>query len=356
MSIHTRHMPSVHRFPSHRSAGVSLIEVMVAIVIGLFLLGGVTQVYLVSKQTYRFQEDLARLQESGRFALEILSKDLRMAGYIGCTTAAAFANAIAGAPGDWRFDFSHAIYGYDNGPTGFPSEFQTDAHSGTDALVVMRGDSEQSYLVKTQASATAAIELATAHNLAQGDTVLVTDCTQSALFRKSGTSTSDVEHATGTNCDARLGGTYDCDDVSTAINYSYGPDARVMGTSIKAYYVGDSEQPNVPALFRERLLASGGTQAEELVQGVENMQVLYGVDTDATPDGVANQYKAAGTVTSTEWPNVVSVRIALLMRSANEVASSPQTYWYQDASHTPGDRYLRREFATTVRLRNRGLL
>jgi type IV pilus assembly protein PilW len=330
---------------------------MVAIVIGLFLLGGVTQVYLVSKQTYRFQEDLARLQESGRFALEILTKDLRMAGYIGCTTAAAFANTIAGAPGDWRFDFSRAIYGYDNGPSGFPSEFQGDVHSGTDSLVVMRGDSDQSYLVKNQASATAPIELAAAHNLAQGDAVLVTDCVQSALFRKSGTSTTEVEHATGTNCDGRLGGTYDCDDVSTAINYSYGPDAKVLGTSIKAYYVGDSEEPNVPALFRERLLAAGTTQAEELVQGVENLQVLFGVDTDlAAPDGVANQYKSASAVSAAEWPNVVSVRIALLLRSANEVASSPQNYWYQDASHAPGDRYLRREFAATVRLRNRGLL
>ena len=64
-----------------RQRGISLVEIMVALLLSLFLMGGVIQIYLSSKQTYRTQEGNSRLQENGRFAMEILSRQIRMAGY-----------------------------------------------------------------------------------------------------------------------------------------------------------------------------------------------------------------------------------------------------------------------------------
>jgi type IV pilus assembly protein PilW len=64
--------------------GMTLIEIMIALLIGAFLLGGVLQIFISSKQTYRMQENLSRLQENGRFAMEFLSRDIRMAGYWDC--------------------------------------------------------------------------------------------------------------------------------------------------------------------------------------------------------------------------------------------------------------------------------
>jgi type IV pilus assembly protein PilW len=65
-------------------AGMTLIEIMISLLIGFFLLAGVLQIFSASQQTYRMQSNLSRLQENGRFALDFLAHDIRMAGYWGC--------------------------------------------------------------------------------------------------------------------------------------------------------------------------------------------------------------------------------------------------------------------------------
>ena len=72
----------------HSQTGISLIEIMIALLIGTFLLGGVLQIFIGSKQTYRMQENLSRLQENGRLALDLIGRDIRMTGYWGCLARA----------------------------------------------------------------------------------------------------------------------------------------------------------------------------------------------------------------------------------------------------------------------------
>ena len=66
--------------------GFTLIELMIAMLIGVFLMGGVIQIFLSAKQAYRLQENLSRLQENGRFAMDFITKDVRMAGFAGCAS------------------------------------------------------------------------------------------------------------------------------------------------------------------------------------------------------------------------------------------------------------------------------
>jgi len=68
----------------YTQGGISVVEIMVSIAISLILLAGVMQIMFTNKQTYRVQEAFARLQENGRFAMDFLAKDIRMAGFIGC--------------------------------------------------------------------------------------------------------------------------------------------------------------------------------------------------------------------------------------------------------------------------------
>ncbi|MFT5084284.1 MAG: type IV pilus assembly protein PilW, partial [Lentisphaeria bacterium] len=89
---------------------------------------------------------------------------------------------------------------------------------------------------------------------------------------------------------------------------------------------------------------------EELVQGVENVQVLYGFDSNGS--GVANRYLDADGLAFGDWANVVSVRLHLLFRSFVAVASEPQVYRFADATYTPTDRFLRQEVISTIALRN----
>jgi type IV pilus assembly protein PilW len=94
----------------------------------------------------------------------------------------------------------------------------------------------------------------------------------------------------------------------------------------------------------------------ELASDVENMQILYGEDTDATPDGTANRYVESTTVPALDYEKVVSVRIALLVRSANQVAASLNTSTYDllGAVFDPADdRRVRRVYVATITLRNR---
>jgi type IV pilus assembly protein PilW len=80
----------------HRQGGLSLIELMIALLVGLLLLGGLIQIYVSSKQGYNAQEQLARMQESGRFAMDLITRDLRRAGYWGGNRNLA---VITGNPG-----------------------------------------------------------------------------------------------------------------------------------------------------------------------------------------------------------------------------------------------------------------
>lgn len=85
--------------------GLSLVELMVALVLGLVLMTGIIQVFLSSRQTYASNEAMARMQENGRFALEFISRSARLAGYaekiyIGGTPLPIVRPSCAGQPGD----------------------------------------------------------------------------------------------------------------------------------------------------------------------------------------------------------------------------------------------------------------
>jgi type IV pilus assembly protein PilW len=101
-----------------------------------------------------------------------------------------------------------------------------------------------------------------------------------------------------------------------------------------------------PALFRHEF----NQPPQELVEGVEDMQILYGVDNDT--DGFPNQYMPANLVA--DFEEVVAVRVQLLLQSMNDfVADVPQTYTFNGATVTPGDRRIRQVFTSTIALRNR---
>jgi type IV pilus assembly protein PilW len=75
---------------------MTLIEIMISLLIGVFLIGGVLQIFINTRQTYRMQENLSGMQENGRFALSFFSNDMRMADFRECPTSPSVATAVAG--------------------------------------------------------------------------------------------------------------------------------------------------------------------------------------------------------------------------------------------------------------------
>jgi len=336
-----------------RQCGMTLVEIMVALTISIVLLTGVVEIMLSSKQTYRVQEGVARLQENARFASQFLSEDLRMAGFSGCSSATTpnnIADLNSDAIADNYYNFTtDGLQGFEYGDlpvnlTATDTLTTADVVSNTDVIVLMYGSTNEALqLTGNLTTVNANIQLTQTNMFAANDILFITDCTMSDIFAatnvSSGSGTTTIAHANSVNTDNKL-------------SKAYGPDAMVMSMVKVAYYIG-TNAAGIPSLFRKRMVGSN-MQTEELVEGVENMQLLYGEDLDA--DGIANRYIKANNVGN--FTNVVSVRLALLMQTPNEVNTQADTKTYpllDTVIDPPNDRRLRRIFSTTVKLRNRSL-
>ncbi|WP_413436834.1 PilW family protein [Sulfuriferula sp. GW1] len=361
---------------SRSERGFTLIEMMISLTLGMILIVGVGYAYVGSRQTYRLQDNLARMQEGARYAFETMAFDIRMAGLTGCK-ASTTANVL-NPSATWYADlFNQPLTGYEGGVSTFPTDISASVLTG-DALAVLRADNSKEYIVANHNPASAQFDLTAVSDLQAGEILTVTDCHHAAVFQMSGpaaTGTANVVHNTGAvvtpgNCTKGLGSPVLCTALGTS--YTFPPNSRIMRLSGDLYYIG-TNPAGEPALFRQRLTQAGGvttTTAEELVEDVQDMQITYGVDTtpaatgnvDDPGDGAVDEYVTAdqvtvdapGTTNAKKWARVLSVRISLLMRTSDDnITTAPQTYTFNGVTTAPADRRLRKVFTTTIAIRNR---
>jgi type IV pilus assembly protein PilW len=351
--------------------GMTLVELLVAMALGSVLLGGIVQVFVGSKQAYSFNEELGLIQENARFAIEFITRDVRMAGSWGCNKDIPVVNTLNPivGPGNWKTNLTDGLGGFDGNDTGnavftgtpaeFPNVTPPAVTAGTvpisDVMTVSRLDTGAALRVTGHNAGPAASLQLSGHNFNKGDILIVTDCEQSSIFQHASVSTMNVIHSTGGggltpgNCTKGLGhGPVPLCSSTNGNSKQYGNDARVMAVSISAYYV-DVAANGLPALYVKSVGNNAVATPNELVQGIENIQVLYGEDIDA--DGVPNRYVDATNVGT--WANVVAAKIYLLARSFVTVASEPQDFSFMGTVYTPTDRFLRQEFISTVKIRNK---
>ena len=235
------------KYPLYKQQGLTLIELMVALVISLLILAGLFTVYQSNNRAYRISDGLVRVQENGRFALDFIVRELRMAGFPAIDSN--LRNQVGGTEG--------------TGP------------NNSDTLI--------------------------------------------------------IRNNTGNDC------------IGTA----------VAGVVQNTYTIVDTGRTNKQGNAIMALDCNG----TELVEGIENLQVLYGVDTDAERDGIPNRYVDADNVAvvSNGWQRVVTVRIALLANSGEELAtvSSARSFRMLGTNLGPyNDSLIRREYISTVLLNN----
>ena len=314
-----------------KQGGVTLLELLIAVVVALLLLGGLIQVYLSNKQSYNAQEQLARMQESGRFAMDLVTTDLRRSGYWGGSVAI---NRIErGNPGHeapkhecaadnkwgrmvrWRvsgLDNKNDLY--DDCATSY-SNYEGELF-GSDILTL-----------RYAGPAPAAVILP--------DGLYLRDNTESGVIMTGAQAgnlpVNDPEPVSG-------------DSVPNVV--------RPLVSN--AYYVGDSGrtcpggQP-IPALMRARLNPQDGIpEEEEIASGVERWEVLYLLGNDYV-DATAVDAAANG------WLNVSAVRVWALVRGECPEQGLQDTNTYilgGEAGYTPDDSYRRQLYVSTVMLRN----
>jgi type IV pilus assembly protein PilW len=335
--------------------GISFVEILVSLVISLFLLGGIIQVYIGNKAAYTFSNSISRVQENGRYALDVMTQDLRLAGFWGCavfdendtSNITSNLNTEGGGYDDEIYDFINqgAIEGTDN-----------DGLNGSDSLT-LRGAKPNQVNVHPPYNENSSANLHVTANdeIVPGDIVMVSNCLGADIFQVSNTTTSTKasQNAIVHNTGAGSPGNYNPDNCrggnAHCLSQTYGADSAMFELQTVRYTIAAGESGE-PALFR----SENGIDAE-LIDGIEEMQVLYGVDTD--DDDFPNQYMdgtalaANATVTSSD---IISIRLMLLVRSDNEfVVEEPQAYTFNGAAETAGDRRLRQVYSTTIALRNR---
>jgi type IV pilus assembly protein PilW len=179
--------------------------------------------------------------------------------------------------------------------------------------------------------------------LPAGSTVVIGDCEYASVFQvtnfAAGGLTATISHAAGGAAGA---------NVDTSIRSEFSIDSLVMPIDTVVYYVAPVAAGGGPGLWQ----IVGGNASQLLIPGVENIQLQYGVDTDN--DLKANLYESANLV-GTRWANVVSVSIAMLIRTENESGPDVDTGTYTllgTVINPVDDRRLRSVFTTTITLRN----
>ena len=251
---------AIRQAQAHCQRGFTLVELMVALAVSLLLLAGVIQVYLSSKQAYRVQDNVARIQESGRLAMGFLTRYVRIAGY----------RSNLQVTSDQVFT------------------------SGTNQVIS-----------GTHGSGSPPTPPDTVTINFQGDGTMV-DC---------------------------LGSTV--------------PNLALTRNVFQVSAAGELQ-----------CTSSTTNQTQPLVSGIQDMQITYGVNVNnGNFPPAASQYMTAQAVTNANaWPNVVSIRITLLVQSPEDnLVDTPQTYTFNGVSTTATDRRLRQVFTSTINLRNRTL-
>lgn len=342
----------------YKQKGLSLIELMISLTLGIVLMTGVTQMFLTSRVTYSTQQALSHIQESGRMAIEMLAQDIRMAGYMGCASSNADILYGLDASTDYKYQFTETIRGYDVGDSSPLAGI--DPEEDTQVLVLRRASGESVSIVDEhvagenanfKVSGTVVGGCLLGGQLC-GDTIgVITDCTQGRIFRAVTISNNGgnqtIAHSQGGsnpgNLDNTLGG------------QGFGEGSRIMALNTISYFVKDSSfapagaDSSVRSLWRK----VGEEDPVELIEGVEDMVVEYGID-DGSGDGVPNVYRAPSDMGSADWEEVKAVRLHLLIQGTSEnVVPDDQTINIAGEDRTFTDGRMRQVFTTTIGIRGR---
>lgn len=370
--------------------GVSLIELMIAIAIGSLLLLGLVQVFSASRVAYATAEGMARVQENGRFAVDYLVRDIRMAGHFGCVNDQAHWVKETGdlvnhlGTGDPALNFDVAITGYEAANTAPGQTLTIDAPApgwapsvpaGILALSPRAGSDIISfrYLAREGIPANtltpesgqtrvafpgARVSALTSDGVSAPTLFGVADCSGVEVFRGS------IVGNTVLSSDVPIGGEFS----GKFTDVASGGNTQLFRAESIVYYVGTGASGE-PALFRARADGAGAYVAEELVEGIESLQFLYGRDAtpvisqETPPLGNITMQDTATTLTAdpVEWRRVGLVQIGVLVKSPDRaVAPDPATVDARprvlgvrfDPPAVP-DAHYRNSYEVTVALRNR---
>lgn len=279
-----------------RQAGLSLIELMVAMTIGAVLIFGATEVYVNSRNAYGVNENVARLQETARYAMAVIEPDVRMSNFWGLLKGAGVVTnqaAQTAAPGAVAPGAAVNICG-NNFAIDLGTNLQGDNNSYTLSATRQPGCNSLTDLDSGAVWTTTPV--------ATADTLTVR---RASVFTNPGPTANVLEV-----CTTRISGRLQSDVTACTV----APAGQLSNLIVDAYYVDRNSAAGLPALRRKTLDAAGVLRFvdQEIIAGVEDMQVQFGIDPFGNT-GVATRYVNPNAVPATA--QIIAVRVWLLVRS-----------------------------------------
>lgn len=305
--------------------GVGLIELLIALVISSLSLVAVVQLFIQTKVSYVSNEAITRLQENGRFGIQMMARDIRSADFWGCMPTRdgdaglnidpLIANLVDSGGGAVTL-YDDAIFGVDGG-TGAAIAGSTQQ---PDTLTIISAQTARAYPLaanKVESGDPVPFTVEGDSGIDQGDLVMVGECTHAQIFQvtnepdptpvPSGERVAILQHATG-----GVTGNPNPRNATNQLERPFTDKAMVYPRMrTVTYSVGPDGTSPLNALLRN---------GQPIVTGVENLQIQYGLDTDG--DSVVDRYVPANNVA--DFAQVMSIRIGLLVRSPdarNETAA-----------------------------------
>lgn len=324
------------KIPSHasrRQLGLTLVELMVALVLGLVVIGAVVNLFLTNRQTYRTTENLARMQENLRFAFELMARDVREAGATACG-ATNFANVLNGTPATWSWQ-GESLTAYAPGET-LPSPAPSNVAAGSPVLSIVKGsDPSNEIHVTDHNPAVATLTLSSTTGLDVGDILFLCEGPDAAIFQATNVNSSSLTVVHNDGNSIAPGNCTKC--LSTPVICGSGGAAPqpascrnfTGGTLLKfqhvLWYVGTNKRGGT-SLYRK----VGNDNTVEMVPDIDQLTLAFLSQGGTTYQPIARV---------TDWTQVRAVRIVVRSVSTDKVGTDGQP--------------LHREYPFTIALRNR---
>ena len=371
----------------HRARGFSIIELMVAVALALIVTAGVMAAFLGSRSSFMSTSGIAAVSDNGRFALDFLQIAVRSAGYSACNTTQRQLSLLNVGASPLYYNFGQPLGGYEANntsssafalaaPPSHPADPQVTpdpsvgdwrASTGpawgggnldpalankviknSDVLVVNSSlrSGPWSAVVTNITNGASSFQVQNLYNLTGGQLAVISDCAKSLVFQigsVTGGPTPTVNFGAGAAPGANSAASF-------PVSFQIGSQVSPIDTTV--FYIGTGADGDA-ALFSYDMNGTAAFQAPtELVPDIENMQVLYGVDTTGTQ--TVSEYLPAQQVI--DFNTVMSVKIAVLAASQPGAISLPAAApTFQLLGNTvtaPIDTRARQVFEITVSPRN----
>ncbi|WP_374604456.1 prepilin-type N-terminal cleavage/methylation domain-containing protein [Arenimonas sp.] len=347
--------------------GFSLIELMIAILLGFLVVGAAGALFMSNKRTYSTTETLGRIQEGARVSFELMSRDIREAGGNPCSTGARLVNQLEDGNDSWWAGYSDGLRGY--GPSDAMSDSTLgnaagNRRTGTDAIE-LHNTTAGNIRVTEHDNPSAVAQVSSSTGIAVDDILMICNMSYAMIFQVTQLPSGDVQHngATGGNCNNRFiierapdgtcpsgtveGYCFMADPTAPSVDstckagHSNTPAFIAHPLSVRWFVRVNEDGTNslVRQTVRNRTSdgAVGDVQTDEIAQGIENLefQYLLAGGTDFVQEGAVS-----------DWKQVISVRAVVTAQGTGSTLQG------QNIQGTDG-KNLERRTVNIIALRNR---